>query len=62
MEKLEKRYKQRIAELEEQLKRASSSSELTNAEWLEKLRKKEEEHQKTLADLNKRHNEDLKEL
>jgi len=30
-----------IADLQEQLRRTSTNSDLTNAEWLEKLRKKE---------------------
>lgn len=35
---------------------------MTNVEWLEKLRKKEEEYQKALADINKRNNEEIREL
>lgn len=39
----------------------SGRSELTNAEWEEKLRKKEEEFQLELKERNRKHNEELKE-
>lgn len=42
METTELRYKNRIKELEDQIKGMSGRSELSNAEWMEKLRKKEE--------------------
>lgn len=37
-----------IAELQEQLKKHSANSDMSNAEWIEKLRKKEKEFQDTL--------------
>jgi hypothetical protein len=35
------RYKTKIKDLEDQIKNMSGRSELSNAEWLEKLKKKE---------------------
>jgi hypothetical protein len=34
MDKIENRYKQKISDLEDQLRRASSNSDLSNTEWL----------------------------
>lgn len=42
METTELRYKNRIKQLEDQIKGMSGRSQLSNAEWMEKLRKKEE--------------------
>ena len=39
----------------------SGRSELSNAEWEEKLRKKEAQYQQSLKQLNQRHIEELKE-
>lgn len=35
---------------------------MSNAEWLEKLRKKEEEHQRALSEINRRNNEEMRDL
>ncbi len=40
----------------------SGRSELSNAEWLEKLKKKDEECQMLLQESNRKHNESIKEL
>lgn len=45
MDSLEQRYKAKVKDLEDQIKNMSGRSELSNAEWLEKLRRKEEEYQ-----------------
>ena len=60
MENMELRYKNKIKELEDQIKAMSGRSELSNSEWEERLRKKEEEYQRSLQELNKRHIDELK--
>lgn len=61
MESLEQRYKNKIRDLEDQIKAMSGRSELSNAEWEARLRQKEEEFQLELKERNRKHNEQLKE-
>jgi len=56
MDSVELRYKTKIKELEDQIKNMSGRSELSNSEWLEKLKKKEEECQILLQESNRKHN------
>jgi hypothetical protein len=55
MENMEQRYKARVKELEDQIKNMSGRSELSNSEWLDKLKKKEEEFQMMLQEKNRQH-------
>lgn len=38
---MEQRYKNKIKDLEDQIKKLSGRSQLSNSEWLDKLKKKE---------------------
>ncbi len=39
MDSMEQRYKNKIKELEDEIKRMSGRSQLSNSEWLDKLKK-----------------------
>lgn len=42
MDSMEQRYKNKIKELEDEIKRMSGRSQLSNSEWLDKLKKQEQ--------------------
>ena len=56
------RLNKKIKDLQEEIGRLSKNSKMSDAEWLEKLRIKEEEYQKMIQDANKRHIEELQEM
>ena len=53
------RLNKKIKQMQDELDKLSKNSKLSDAEWLEKMRIKEEEQQKQFQEKNKRHVEEL---
>ena len=61
MNQITEKFTKKIKELQQEIAKLSKNSKLSDADWLEKMRLKEEEFQKNLQDANRRHIEELQE-